>query len=200
MRIARIGISPVGSSAQYQMSPEFQILHTVAHMVYHLSKGGLGARHYLDLWLLRSKTAFDEQEVRELCASCGVLKYYEAACDLTAVWLEGQAYTDLTAALEAHCFGGGLFGSEQCIVALGICKNGKAGFLRNRLFPPMHIMAEQYPILRKHSRLLPLYYGKRLCDKLSSRWRRSLKELRLVHKSSGSEVRSLDELLQRLGL
>ncbi len=191
---------PVDSSAKCEMRPAFEIFHTVAHMVYHLTHGGLGVRPYLDLWLLRNKKQFDEQEVRKLCETCGVLRYYETACALSEVWLEGREHTELTAALESLCFDGGVFGSDRSAAALGIREQSKAGFLLRRLFPPKSTMAEQYPVLKTNGALLPVYYGKRLLDGVFRKRKTGLGELRRIKNASAEDVRSLDELLQKLGL
>ena len=51
---------PTGDGNRYVFTPEFQVFHVIAHMSYHMVHGGLGIRPFLDLWLLRTKTEFDE--------------------------------------------------------------------------------------------------------------------------------------------
>lgn len=185
---------------RYAMRPAFQVFHTTAHMAYHLTHGGLGIRPYLDLWLLRHRTAFDAEEAAALCESAGLGTFYEAACRLADAWLSDGEQTALTCSLENLCFDGGVFGNSQNAAALGIRGRGKLGFLLHRLFPPRSTMEEQYPAVKKHLLLLPFYYVRRLLEGLVKKRKSSVDQLRRVRRAKLDEIRSMDELMQRLEL
>lgn len=186
-------------TCQYVMSNEFQIFYVIAHMTYHLTHGGLGIRPYIDLWLLRNRTDFDEHEVLSMCSACGVAKFYQNAVLLSEVWLANAQHTLLTKALEELALEGGVFGNSTNAASMGIRNKGKIGFITYRLFPPYTTMAEQFPILKGKKLLLPLYYVKRMCGGISLR-KRITKELNLIKSSDQKEIQSVDELLNELGL
>lgn len=73
---------PTGEGYRYSFTPEYQVFHVIAHMSYHLVHGGLGIRPFLDLWLLKNKTSFDEDMVRKMCDDCGILTFYEKSYEL----------------------------------------------------------------------------------------------------------------------
>lgn len=70
------------SGYRYKLTPEFQIFHIIAHMSYHMVHGGVGIRPFLDLWLLRNKTEYNEGTLQQMCSDCGILTFYEKCCDL----------------------------------------------------------------------------------------------------------------------
>lgn len=189
-----------GQTSRFDMSAEFLIFHTVAHMVYHITHGGLGIRPYIDLWLLQNKTAFDKDEVVSMCSSCGVLTFYESATHLGDVWLSGAEHTGVTRALEELCFGGGVFGSVSNSASAGIREKGKLGFVVRRLFPPKSIMEQQYPTLKKKSALLPFFYAKRLAQGIGKKRKKALGELKTIKRTDTDDINSMDELLKKLEL
>ena len=78
---------PSEEGSSYTLTPEFQIFHVVANMSYHMAHGGLGIRSFIDLWLLRNETEYDEAVVEKMCGECGILVFYQKATGLqTCGW------------------------------------------------------------------------------------------------------------------
>lgn len=97
----------------YLLTPEFQIFHVIAHMSYHMVRGGLGVRPFLDLWLLRTKTSYAEEVVRQMCEECGILTFYKKCCGLVDAWMSGEPVPDELATLENYALNGRVFGSKE---------------------------------------------------------------------------------------
>ena len=151
----------IKENGEYVFTPEFQIFHVIAHMSYHFVHGGLGIRTYLDLWLLRNKTEYDENIVRQMCDQCNILKFYEACCALTGAWLEGKEYTEVTRNLERYCFEGGVFGNLKNAEISRQRNEQGINYIVGRLFLRYDVLKEIYPTLQRYPFLLPYYQIRR---------------------------------------
>ncbi len=192
-------VNPAPEGCRYEMTPEYQLFHILSHMAYHMVKGGLGIRPFLDLWLLREKMAYSEPKLRELCAECGILKFYESSCALLAVWMTDAPHTETTRELEQYCLSGSVFGSK----AFGAeqREHRGLGYLAHRLFASREVLEEMYPRLRKRPFLLPLYQMKRWTRLMNPRKRKgALSEIKRLSSVEQETVSAYDGLLRRLGL
>ena len=192
---------PTGDGSRYDFTPEYQLFYVMAHMSHHFLIGGLGIRPFLDLWLLRTGTEFDEEEVRRMCAECGILTFYTECSHLSRVWLEGEKHTEATALLEEVSLSGGVFGSRKFKNAGRQRKQKKLGYILSRVFPPADQVREYYgdPSAKKHSKLY--YYVKRLRSWTSSARRKELgQQIGTVMKSDKKYLQKTGRLFQLLDL
>ena len=190
-----------GEETQYSMTPEFQIFHVVAHMDYHFLHGGLGIRPFLDLWLLRNKTQYDETGLEQLFAECKLLQFYRECSHLSEVWMDGAEPTETSQMFEDFCLSGGVLGNEQFSFA-GKQKDKRGlRYIGSRVFPPKNQIKEFYRAEDGKDHVLAYYYVKR--------WRRWLsKERRSEFKRQVNGVMNCDkkyqdaadELFRRLGV
>ena len=191
----------IGSGTRYSFTPEFQIFHVIAHMSYHMVHGGLGIRPFLDLWLLRNKTEFDEEKVRKMCEECGILTFYEKSCRLVNAWMEGRAIPEELASFEEYCLNGGVFGSAESLNASRMRNQQKGEYVLKRLLVSREILEEEYPALREKKYLLPVYQVDRWMRLLDPKKRsNALKELEGIRGIEREAVDSFDEMLRELGL
>ena len=190
-----------GSGTRYSFTPEFQIFHVIAHMSYHMVHGGLGIRPFLDLWLLRNKTEFEEETVRKMCEECGILTFYEKSCRLVDAWMEGRAIPEELASFEEYCLNGGVFGSTESVNASRMRNEQKGGYVLKRLLVSREVLEEEYPALREKPYLLPAYQINRWLRLLDKDKRdRVLKEMDGIRNTRPEETSSFDEMLKGLGL
>ena len=190
-----------GEETQYSMTPEFQIFHVVAHMDYHFLHGGLGIRPFLDLWLLRNKTRYDETVLELLLADCRLLQFYRECSFLSVVWLEGAEPTETSRMFEDFCLSGGVFGNEQFSFA-GKQKDKRGlRYIGSRVFPPKNQVKEFYRADDGKDHALAYYYVKRWRSWLSKERRSEFKrQVNGVMKSDKRYQDAADELFRRLGL
>ena len=142
--------------------PDYLIFHVFAHMSHHFTHGGLGIRPFIDLWLLKNRTTFDEAKVREMCSECEILKFYEESCNLADVWLGDGNHTETTRMLEDVCIFGGVFGSAKCKNAGRQRKKRGWKYILSQVFPPAYQVKEYYRDETEKEHTRPYYYGKRL--------------------------------------
>ena len=191
--------APTGSGSCWAFTPEFQIFHVIAHMSKHFTNGGLGIRPFIDLWLLRHKTQFDENAVREMCAECGILTFYEECCALSEVWLGGAEHTDTTRLLEGFCLSGGVYGSDHFNNAGKQRTKRGLRYIASRVFPPLSEVKAYYP--EAEGRSAAYYYGRRLASWLSRGRRAELKnKFNDILTAEPEYLDSVDELFKRLGM
>ena len=191
---------PKDDGYQWTMTPEYQIFHVVAHMCYHFVHGGLGIRPYLDLWLLRNKTTYDESTVRDMCQSCGILKFYETCCLLSEVWMNDQKHTETTAAMEQYCLEGGVFGTSKTAQVARQREHRGVSYIFHRLFLPKEILMELYPVLKEKPYLLPYYELKRWSAAFTSKRKSVQNELKMLRSTSRDSIDSFDKFLNRMEL
>lgn len=185
---------------QLRFTPEFQIFHIVAHMAYHFVNTGLGVRPYLDLWLLRHKTEYDENAVRRMCEQGGLLTFYERCCDLSAVWFEKREHDSVTEALEEYSFNGGALGDARNTFIVSRKNNRGVRFFWKKLFLDRPSLETMYPKLKKHPCLLPFYQVKRWFRALFFKRAKIKKEIKILQSVKKEEIQSLSQLFDAVGL
>ena len=192
---------PSENGFRYDLTPEFQIFHVIAHMSYHMVHGGIGIRMYLDLWLLRTHLVYDEKTVCQMCDECGILQFYQVCCDLIGVWMEEREYTDKTKVLEDFCLSGGVFGTTENAAASRLREKNVSGHIFSRLFASKTIMEKEYPELKTKPYLLPICQVKRWTRLLNKQKRQQIRnEVRNVKLTSKDSIESFDKVMKELGL
>lgn len=192
---------PAGRGTGYVFSPEYQMFHVISHMEHHFLHGGLGIRPFIDLWLLNKKTTFDEQKVRDMCESCGILKFYEESCRLSRIWFEGEAHTDTSKMFEAICLSGGALGTKKFKNAVRQKEKRGLSYIADRVFPPAYEVREYYKDESGKEHSLPYYYMKRLLNWTSKERRDELSRQVFEILSVNQDYLDMtDELLNRLNL
>ena len=184
----------------YIFSPEYQIFHTLAHMSYHLRHSGLGIRPFLDLWLLKTKTIYDEITLQQYCSTCGILTFYNKCCEMLAVWMNEKPLNSDLKVLEDYCLNGGVYGNSKIASAAVLRESRGYKYLVRRLFIRKSVLQELYPNLRRKPYLLPYYQLKRwlrLCNK--QRRKRAVGELKGIYSIREEQIVSFDQLLISLG-
>ena len=192
---------PTGAGAQYALTPEYQIFHVVAHMCHHFLHGGLGIRPFVDLWLLRKKTQYDEERVRQMCDSCGLLKFYEASSKLAACWMENEPAEGELESFESCCLQGGVFGSRQQANAIRQKNKKGLGYLLSRVFIPDYNAREFYRDKSGKEHGYLYYQIKRWKSWLGKDRREELrKQTRAVLTADGKAIAATQNLMKWLEL
>lgn len=142
-------------SYRYEQSDEYLYFHSIAHMAYHFLSGGCGVRSVLDVYLL-NKRGNDRKKVDELLSSAGLLRFEEGVLKLANAWLEGDAHTDTTEAMEEYILFGGIYGNFGSRMKIKQAQKGsRAGYILSRIFLPYKSLREQYKVLYRHKWLAP---------------------------------------------
>ena len=192
---------PSGEGSRCDFTPEYQMFHIISHMEHHFLHGGLGIRPFIDLWLLNKKTSFDERKVRDMCESCGILKFYEESCMLSRVWFEGETHTDTSKMFEAICLSGGALGTKKFKNAARQKEKRGLSYIAGRVFPPAYEVREYYKDESGKEHNLSYYYMKRLLSWTGKERRGDLyRQVQEILSSDQKYLDMADELLKRLDL
>ncbi|MBP5416486.1 MAG: nucleotidyltransferase family protein [Clostridiales bacterium] len=193
--------APSGEGSRYVFTPEFLVFHIVAHMCNHCKKTGLGIRPFIDLWLLRNKTSYDESEVRALCEKSGILTFYEECCHLTDVWFAKAPHTETSQMLEEFCLSGGVYGSSRIRYVVKQRKQSGPRYILRRLFPPAYEVKTLYQDESGKKHTTAYYYLKRDLSWLRKNRRDELKSrINNIMSADKDHIDSVSELFKRLDL
>lgn len=152
---------------EYAETPTFFAFHHIAHMGHHFMLGGCGIKPVVDFWILRNRNYYDEEELLPLLEEGGLVPFYRLVCRLTNVWMENAPYDEETRLMADFILAGGAYGNYETSAAIGtVRKRGKLPYLWSVAFPSYFYMCTQYPVLRKHRLLLPVFYVYRVFAKL----------------------------------
>jgi len=192
---------PSGNGTMWRFMPEFLAFHNVTHMCYHMTQGGLGIRPFIDLWLLRNRTSYNEASLCEMLENCGILTFYEKCCALSSIWMDGAAEDESLDGFEKYCLEGGVLGTSANMVVSRHRNKGGLKYVFSRLFVSREVIESTYPNARNKPALIPFYQVKRWFRMLNPKIRKSaVNELNLAKKTKNEDVKAFDDLLKSVGL
>ena len=142
----------------HSFTNEFFVLHQIVHMLTHFVCGGCGIRPFLDLYLIRQKTPYDEAALKAQLEKAGILTFYENVVLLANAWFGNGEHTSLTLQMEDYLLRGGVYGSMENRARNTLAKHGKLKHFFAMLFPPAVSMKKRYTAAEKHPILLPWFY------------------------------------------
>ena len=151
---------------------------------------------------MRKSGFYDDNGLIALLDQCNLTVFYRAACDLSDVWFDNKEHSEVTKKMEDYVLKGGVYGSEDNSIKMGVAKNeDKKRYLFKLAFLPYAQMCFIYPSLKKHKILLPFCYVHRFFSKLFGKERKRVKEkIRNVMKVSDETKKETEDLLSKLGL
>ena len=190
------------SSHRMEMTNEYLLFHSYAHMLYHFINGGCGMRYVIDIWILEQKLEFDAAKLEKLLEVCGMCAFASYTRKLARVWFEGEAHDHETSLMEMYIIEAGLFGDVRSKVkARKVKTEGKAAYLFQRVFIPYKEFCSSYPILSKYPLLYPYYTVKRwfkIFDRRKAE--QAIYEIQLNQEMKQESVQKLRELFYKLDI
>lgn len=191
-----------GKTYHTEMTDAMFYYYHMAHMAKHYLHGGCGIRPFLDIWMLRNRTSYDEAARKELLEAGGLLAFANAAETLSDIWFGDASHTKLTERMETFVLAGGIFGTEETRVTVTQGRRGgKLGYALSRIFLPYHSLKYHYPSLQKHKWLLPFFEVRRWCKLIfCGGIRRSAKELKTNAQINTDTANEAARHLSELGL
>lgn len=189
-------------SHRMEMTNEYLLFHSYAHMLYHFINGGCGIRYVIDIWILEQKLEYDAAKLEKLLEVCGMCAFASYTRKLARVWFEGEAHDRETSLMEMYIIEAGLFGDvESKVKARKVKTEGKATYLFQRVFIPYREFCSSYPILSKYPVLYPYYTVKRWFKIFDRRKAgQAICEIQLNQEMNGESIQKLRELFHKLEL
>ena len=191
-----------GSKYCYDIAGELFYFYHVAHMSKHFEYGGCGLRFFLDMWLLRRYSSFDEEKADELLKKGGLKVFADACAHLCEVWFGEAEHSEQTKEIEQYVLDNGIYGSKENNVAWQqITKGGKNKYALRLIFLSYDNMVKKYPSLEKHKWLFPFYQIRRWCSVIrNGRTKKSIGMLKQNSDVAQSRRGEVEKLLRGLAL
>ena len=186
----------------YTMTPEDTLVFLVAHAAKHYAAGGIGIRHFVDLWLYtRAYTQLDQDYILRELAKIQLEKFYTCVMNMLCAWFDNDPWDDGIHEMTSYIFASGSYGTHyNHVLAEGVKQNSKVRRILNAVFPGYGEMKLRYPVLGRWPFLLPftwLLRGLNLIFFHRNRIRRKSQDLQM---SADSRTKELQKHFDMLGL
>ena len=201
-----------GSSYMLQLTPEYHYLYIVMHMMKHFMSSGTGTRSFIDVWVMNHHygAQWNRAELNELLDRFGLLKFEQYALALADRWfvlddkncISMDIDEDALDQLEEHILKSGTYGLWDNHMLKNMDHNtsaeSKLRYLMGRVFKPLAVMKNFYPILNKAPVLLPAMWLRRIFDLLTKKGRKSLYKLHSVAHANQEQADKLKDLFEKV--
>lgn len=155
-------------SCCYRFSPEDTYLHLFAHFVKHFRDGGIGLRHFADLWIWgKAFPDMNWDKINQVLVEMRLGEFHKNIRRTLDVWFSDVAENEQTQLITDYIFSSGSYGSRTrrrigmaAVNAVG-SKNAKQIYRRSLfglIFPKRKQLIKDYPVLENHGWLLPLVW------------------------------------------
>ena len=188
---------------QYMLSDEMFYFYHIAHMAKHFTAGGCGIRTFQDIWLLRHKVEYDPEKRNVLLQEGDLLQFAQAAESVSECWFSGKDPEEMDVVVSDYVIRGNQFEDKNNRAALGQVRYGGRlkYLLTRRVFLRYDYLKVEYPILKKHKWLMPVYQVVRWSRMLNKGvLRRATKEISVNMRVEEASAVSAAELVKYLGL
>lgn len=144
---------------------DYFFAYVLAHAMKHYENSGTGIRSFMDFYVFGRKypdivpsalALFREPRIRKLAEDC---------MRLSSLWFGEERDGGPLAEMEAFVLSSGTYGSFANGTEYRIRSKGKAAYLRELIFPPLPMMRNYYPVLRKAPVLLPFCWIARIATR-----------------------------------
>ncbi len=159
-------LSRVGDTCRYAFTQEDELIYLFAHLAKHYRDGGIGVKHFIDLWVYRrSNPLLDEDYLLAELKKLQLDAFYRNVLSTIAVWLEDAPETDITRLITLFVLNSGAYGSAEAQllssaakISNGSAKKSRRIHLLQLLFWPYPQMCKKHPILIKWPIFLPFLW------------------------------------------
>ena len=190
-------------SFRYCMPDALFYFYQISHMALHFETGGCGVRSFLDIWILNHRVEHDMQKRLQMLRQGGLEAFGNAAMQLSEYWFSGVAPEEEVLSMGNYILRAGVYGDKDNRAAFGQAKmGGKIKYLiMRRVFMPYDYLKAEYPILKKHKWLLPVYQVVRWLRMLTrGNLGRTVRELQANSEVSQSGSQDMKKMLDYLQL
>lgn len=187
-----------------QLPQEIHYAYLLCHFAKHFCDGGIGVRAVMDVWFCRNGWEMEEERLRKLLESIGLLAFSETVERLARVWFAGETPDALSVELGEYILRSGAFGTQARRVidrmARDDARKRRPTYLLYRLFPPFSLMRGYFPVLNSLPVLLPFFWCWRIVRALLSRRAKLTDELEVLRVADQETVARRRDFFQRCGL
>ena len=152
-------------SCVFKMSCEYLYTYLMAHLCKHLCLGGAGIRLITDLYVVRCKCDPNNDILRKHLKRSNLYELNRMVTEIIGIWFENcEEISDESKILSEFIFQSGSFGTKEMydvIISTDDITHKLKKYIR-RLFPPVRIIKNRFPIVEEKAWLLPFVWGYRI--------------------------------------
>ena len=152
------------TGCRYKLGNEDFFIYMIAHLAKHYRDGGIGIKHFVDIWVYRQKeTELDENYIREELGKLHLTEFYDNCMQMIKSWFDNENGDAITDFMTEHIFFGGAHGTQDNkAISTALrkkkgaknCKNIRFKSTIDLLFPNSDRMKKKYPFLNKYPFLI----------------------------------------------
>ncbi len=198
------------SPYRYRLKQNDEFIFTFTHFAKHYRDGGIGIKHFIDLWLLLSKNDLDIDYIVAELKKIRLDVFFFNVQKALETFFENSAQSSETSELIINnLIDSGVYGKKEnrknayAIRSAGGHKVGsiigRLSVIRKMLFPPRKSLCKRYSVLEKAPILLPFCWLLRIVQVIFHP-RRVGRSLQAVKQSSSKQVISMENELKKVGL
>lgn len=143
-------------------SPDDFYLYLAAHEYKHYTANGTGLRSLADIYVCLHRQMPDLEWIAREAAKMGFADFERENRELALALFDGAPLTPKQETMLEGILADGIYGSIAAGVERTIAAEGKGRYLLHRIFPPMGIMKDRFPAMRKAPVLYPVFWVYRL--------------------------------------
>lgn len=203
-------IAVKGRGHRYDPIPEDTFIFLFTHFARHYRISGIGCRHVVDLYVYRrANPAMDEKYIRRELKKMHLLEFYENVLRMLEVWFGAEEPDEITELMTAFVFSGGSWGTmEASLYSQEIKASAKKGKVQGAagcsalrvIFPPLDLIKNRYPILRRMPVLLPVMWVVRWVEVVLFSRDRLRRKMRILRQMDDQRVLNYRQALNAVGL
>lgn len=177
-----------------------EFIYNFTHLAKHYRDGGIGVKHYIDLWLMLEKYSLDMEYIREELAKLHLERFFDNVLKTLHFWFADGKCDDAVELIIRHTFQSGAYGSADEQLLGRVARNTQRKHSRfsavvRMIFPPVSVLRVTYKYLEKFPVLLPVAWASRWANALFISPQRLKRGAKYV-KTANSEV--LDNHIKQL--
>ena len=189
-----------GFKYKMMLSPEFFVLHHIAHMAKHIKYGGCGLRPFIDLWFIKKNLDYDNGKLNTLLIERNLKKFSDTVFNMTENLFNSKPLNALQEELLNFVLDAGAYGSIENRVAVRHIKNkSRIKYALSRIFSKRKSLKYAYPVLEKHPWLSPFCQVHRWFKIiLKGRAKSAFEEFSANHNMADEKIKRVNYLLNEL--
>ncbi len=192
---------------RYEMTREDEYVFLFTHMAKHYRDGGIGIRHFVDLYLCYRdlNLSYIQQELKKL----RLWDFFSNVRSTLQVWFDGAQPTEMTDYITNFVFSSGVYGNaENKAAAVGARLNsrGRRGVLAKvkriwkLTFLSYKNMCYKYSILKKWPVLLPVMWVARWGDVLVNKREKIRRHYREINTMTPDKIENFRQSMEYVQL
>lgn len=203
------GFRKPGCEYIYQLSLEDFYIYLLIHLTKHFCGGGTGIRSFMDIWVYRCcyREKMHWSYIKDELKKIGLSEFVEKVHGLIDIWFDNGQDHELYREMTAYIFSSGTYGTRQHSVISSLRdqrektkRMPKFLFWMKKIFLPLELMKNAYPLLNKNPWLLPVCWVQRGFKCLLYKRKYFLYLIKHVRSLSEEDINQAESLHKKIGL